>query len=800
MYRRFPIRSALLFLLVSARLVADNEFFEIDIPFVVNGREHGTISVAIPSVGTIKPRVRTSTLIDALSYYLDPRRLDVRPMLCTMCPWTDLDLLLVSGIDARLDFETLVFEMNIPIEDLPIQILRVRPTSIPSIDSAVAPSRFSAYVNGSGSVELAIGPDDTKVPFSASLAGVLNANGWVADAGVTQIYDGVPQSFRVEPTRIAITKDIISESLRINVGNLVYPLQGYQSYLPLIGISVTKLPILQPFDGGTPLLQTMFTLRETVTASVAINGQTVRTEPLSSGRVALADLGLANGVNLVETILETETGAITRHATIVPFSSRLLPIDESLFSITFGVPTDPLAAPVLSLLQRRGLSTFFTSGIHAEMSVAAQLMGFEGVLASKIGLFDFELGISNTISSGLGVAMGVIYRFKDNRRPRFPSLTIGGDYTARRFGGVANPHPDNSNPFTFSLASGFEIGGIASVAIRVDQKLGFDAAGETDLSASLGSSVVDGASIRLEGGLGLGRDRPTNWLVGISLSSRGSANRRILSFGQGSEDVAPELQINYRPETTLGEVGVSTRLEGWPGGPIEDLRLSTTASLRARRLQAEINQLFSEATSSRTGFRISSALVYADGYLAVSAPVTDSFALFPAMDTAGDLFFGVNPNNDGYATERDFIGPTILSNLASYAAKHFTIDAPELPIGEELKVSSGLFYPPYKSGIVVPVEIVRSVYLGGTAIDSDSLPVALVVAVARMVTEIDEDADGGTAFFTDEEGRFILYGARSGTAYELSFPGFEPIQITTGDESGFIDIGTIILQPREVLF
>ena len=182
--------------------------------------------------------------------------------------------------------------------------------------------------------------------------------------------------------------------------------------------------------------------------------------------------------------------------------------------------------------------------------------------------------------------------------------------------------------------------------------------------------------------------------------------------------------------------------------------------------------------------------MFADGHIAVSRPVADSFALVvPHPNLAGQLI-GVEPSGDSYLAEVDWLGPAVVPNLASYEHNTLVIDAPDLPLGYDLGNDRPELVLRYRSGAVVRVGTDASMLLDGILQDADGAPLALQAGEVRALDAPEREA---IPFFTNRSGRFRVGGLRPGR-YELSL--FADPKAVLGVEipaqtEGLFDVGVM---------
>lgn len=164
------------------------------------------------------------------------------------------------------------------------------------------------------------------------------------------------------------------------------------------------------------------------------------------------------------------------------------------------------------------------------------------------------------------------------------------------------------------------------------------------------------------------------------------------------------------------------------------------------------------AIESRTQLRFGSALVYGAGHLALSRPVSNSFALFVPDPAIADYPIGINPRGRTgtearYETKTGGSTPAAVPDLTPYIYRTFRIDASRLPPGFDAGESSYTVYPGYRSGTVIHLGSDANVMADGTLVFHDGTPVALQAGSIRLLAEPNALPQ---AFFTNRAGRFRI--------------------------------------------
>src|ERR1051325_9830488 len=203
------------------------------------------------------------------------------------------------GLDAVFDEGKLELRVAVPAEFRRASDIRFSASALPpGAESALNPSAFSAYLNlrtGFDYVEQsASGRNEGLQPFRGDLDGAVNLNRWVVEGSGSYTEDA-DTPWRRNDTRLVY--DDPPRRIRYSLGDLAYPVTGFQSFQPLLGLTVARNFSLQPYRITQPLGQTSFFLKGPSKVEVLVNGQPVQTLQLPAGPQNMRDFRFANGAN-----------------------------------------------------------------------------------------------------------------------------------------------------------------------------------------------------------------------------------------------------------------------------------------------------------------------------------------------------------------------------------------------------------------------------------------------------------------------------------------------------------------------
>lgn len=668
------------------------------------------------------------------------------------------------------------------------------------------PADLSAYVNARAAVGYLSLPgggvqDEGRGPLTVSLEGAVNLKGWVVETDSYYREDGERRWSR-GPTRLI--RDFPDSGVRVQAGDLTYPVTGQQVGRPLSGLSVARNFSLQPYRSVQPAGQRDFILETPSLVEVFVNGRPTRTLRLSPGPYNLANFPGASGTNDIQIRITDQFG---REQTIeFPFffDNQLLAGGIHEFGYTVGYPYttegDNLAydrdRPTFSGFHRVGLSDRLTLGAGVQADRHQQVAGAEMLLATPVGTLGVEPSVSFGTATGYAATLG--YRDYRTGESFWQQRTTTAQISWRdsAYGSFGTLDPDND--------------------IALDAAFRFSQPLAPDLTATLGGrwrenrepERVDGYAMDLTLRRRLGRtaswdltfshDRDTDGEreTGAYLSLRFSLDEGRHTAGASFDTVRREKRLDWRYQSLEPVDQLSLALDA-TDAPGSD-RLQGSAGYVHQRFSAGVRHDVVERTTggteNRTQMNLATALAYADGHVALSRPISNSFALVVPHPRLAGRTVGVDPVNGSYLARTDGLGPPVVPNISAYLVRPLLLDVPEVPLGYDIGEDRPAVQPGYRTGTVVPVGTDATVSLDGTLTGPDGQPVSLVSGVLRPV--------GGPErreiqFFANRRGRFRVESVQPGR-WELVLVGVEarpvPVEVPA-DAEGVLPLGEVRLQP-----
>ena len=722
-----------------------------------------------------------------------------------------------DGVIMKFDEVLVAVVATIPSESKKQQPLRARGQFDPSTSTITPPSAISAYLNVRGSQDYVArafaGEQSGRQPLRMSADGAVNLRGWVLESSA----DFVEQ----DPVRpwargdVRLVHDFPDAAIRAAAGDLSYPIEGFQSFQPMLGVTMARNFDLQPYRVTEPTGQTSFYLKSPSRVDVIVNGQKVRTLQLEAGPYSIRDFPVVSGSNDATLVITDATGRVEIKRLDIVSDINLLAAGLHKYSYSTGVVsrTDARSKiydtnqPVLSAFHRYGLSDNLTLGANMQADREQQMMGLDVSVGHRWGVVRADVAASHVADAGSGRAWRLQYQNIDNSRIRGDGTFRGTrnfslliSYRDREFAPIGNLQPNNTSSYEVAARYGWQASPTLSVGVSESYRKSRDSRPDDwGTSVSLSQRLQGGFQV----GLNLGLRQANGAGIFLTLSWTAPGSRHSVSSSYDSFTHTARADWNYAQEGRSESVSASSGVVHTQGGEAASGNITyfgNRGEIAARHDLATTrgeSEGAGNATESRSQLRFGTALVYSDGSMAFSRPVSNSFALFVPAPAIANYPFGINPRGrDGketaYEAKTNGPNPVVVPDLTPYLYRTFRIDASRLPPGFDAGESSYTVYPGNRSGTVIRLGSDTNVMLDGTLVFPDGDPVALQAGSIRPAADPDALPQ---AFFTNRAGRFRIDKLKPGRyAMQLfRFPGATPLIDIPENAVGPTPIGVLVL-------
>jgi len=759
-------------------------------PVIISGLNKGDV-VMTPSTVPGETRVDRKALVDLLlPFLIDEKQLELLEAFSARDEITVADLQGL-GLLAEFDHTNLYLDIHVPLEMRSVVPVPVQPRFKVNNLNTVKQARTSGIVNIAAGTQYVHASEYVPTGFTATQVNMgvaVNALGLVLETGAR--YSDTSDSGLVRnDTRL--TKDLVDKRIRLEAGDLSVPTTGLQGNPDILGIAGFRSFGLQPYKEYRTNPSQQFELQRSARVLVYINGQYIREFRLQPGRYNLTDLPLQSAAgNDVVLEIEYDSGDVDRVVFSAFYDFSLLKKGTTDFALSVG-PTSELNEgereydmdnPAASGFYRKGWTDRFTSGVNFQADTHLVNLGAEAFYSTGIGTFGLLTSYSDH-DDGKGGAVTGLYRWNDTdiaHQTRFDLqlryqdedfMALGGSRTLYKYDVSARASRTLNSAVRVQLGSRFSQRHNTS---DLEQSHSFNITWATRYGTL-------GTAIRYEDALGR-----SGWSAGLSFNVRLGDG-----FGQVYHDSrTPSTRATYasRQDRSVGSYGWDTTYTHQSDS--DELRAGATYV--GNRFEARVEQVLGAAapqedfgSENATELAFGSAIVFADGAMALSRPVYDSFAIFAKNDAVKGFDIAVDPQGSvfdtqpSYAAHSSALGAAVVPDLNSYYLRTIEVNAPDAPAGTSLGGQALSFLPSYRSGYIVKIGDDRNVAVMSVLVDQLGEPISFAAGYA-----ITSDGERHQ-MFTNRGGRFYIDGLQHGETVTLEFDSPEgataSFQVPEGD-------------------
>lgn len=699
-----------------------------------------------------------------------------------------------GGVDLRFDEILIALVVTIPSKNKKQQSLRARRDFDVSNKDITLPSAVSAYLNVFGIqnyVDSGLPSQyQGRQPFRMSADGALNMNDWVLESSGDYIEKN---SHPWQRGNTRLVHDLPDDMIRTALGDLSYPVEGFQSFQPMLGLTVARNFDLQPYRVSEPTGHTSFFLNSPSRVDIYVNDRKVQTLQLNSGPFDISDFPVVNGSNNVKLIITDAAGRVEVRNVDIVSDTNLLAAGLHKFAYNAGVISTTAnrtrqynsGQPVLSIFHRYGLTDSLTLGGNLQANQQQQMTGFDATVGTGWGVLRADLASSRLTNGTSGFAWQTQYQIVDHGKIEDSGIfkgtknfTLLASYRSEKFAPLGLLLPNNVSSYQLVTRYTQQWTPTVNLGIGGSYKIGRGAQPNNwnytlSLDKQLSGSVHINTNFeqRAIGGYG----------VFLYLSWAPHDTRNSINSSYDSFNNTARADWNYAQEGRAQSMSASASVvhtkDSYAGtGSVTYFgeRGQMTASHDIVTPFGNNNGSPS-TTKSRSELRFASAVVYGGGHVALSRPVSNSFAIFAPDPSIENYSIGINPQDRRnkertYEATTDGWGPAVLPDLTPYRYRTARVDASRLPPGFDAGDSTYTFYPTYRSGTFVRLGSDANVLLDGTLQYSDQTPVALQ---AGSISLVGQSGTTPETFFTNRVGRFRIEKLKPGqyVMQLYSFPG-----------------------------
>ena len=677
----------------------------------------------------------------------------------------------INGLECVFDRSTMRLNVRIPALYRRLQRHSITGYEDPLQRKAQSPEPFSAYLNVHAEKSFvhssADGLDSGVRPLSLGLFGTSRLDPFVLECYGIYREQKAP-SFAREDLRLIYHRP--QELLKFSFGDINHPSLGFQSARKMLGFELTKDYEMQPYLRRQPKTSRRFFLKNPAQVEVFVNGLRVQRMELPAGEHELSNFPLEIGVNDLQIHIQDYFGKEER--IVFPFimDAELLEEGYNQYSLSMGHPQKETNArnrrydghhATLSGFYRQGWNKSLTAGTYLQAEKRQLIAGLEGLRALGFGSVEFDFAYSRLFYGRSGYAFRSAFRnYLDSSDSKPLRYAVQAQYLSRYFAMLGNLEPLNATALDLSFNSSQDLGygifgglGLSYRFLRNELKDPYN------MTISFSKGWMNGLDSRMSLGQKRGSDRFIERSALISLSWAIPATNHSFRLNHSSlNDSVDFAWLNYPQKIHSFAHSVQfKRNDNERQYLLQGIYSTQRGKCKALFEAKELRGLY---MTRQTKFSIDSAIAYVDGHLAVSRPISDSFAMIIPKATTKKLTIGANPSNEEYQAQTDFLGPAVLHQLGSYRRAKVYLESPDLPPGKDLGQSRYELLPSYRSGFAIYAGSAPTVVVKAKLLHADASPIAL--QLGKVFLKEDGEAKA-IMFFTNREGSFVISRLKGGT-------------------------------------
>lgn len=732
----------------------------------------------------------------------------------------------------QFNASTLELQLKIPPEIRLTQSKSLYESIRSDSSTALPPNRFSAYTNVFLDQEVLSGTDvnneNSRQPLRARFESTLNLDSWVIESNNTYIENqsDLPQKTFTRGD-LRLVKDYPKWMLRQSLGDLRYLTKGYQTQVPLAGISLVSNYLLRSsFLTVTSGNHHVF-LKRPSKIIIYVNGHQRQILDLPAGTFDIRDISLNLDKNNVKIEIIDDLGQKEEVDLFFYFHPDLLGTGVHQASYVFGYPLINLEtgeraydthSPTLTFFHRYGLLQGMTIGANVQKNPTSSLLGLEALFGTKIGFFRIEPALSSSpnATSGFAANISFIPSLQQNPNTGYRYLYFSLNSRTPSFTGFSNYFADTISAHDFS----------ASYSQAFDNDLQFNLNTYYQFNRKNLPNTQDSYSV----GIGLGKT------ISHEFSLSATLMERKLRTGASDASISFFLRWNPRKENQSVSANYNPRGDNFKATWASSTR---TATLNTLNVQASLNRssdrrgidgsiqysgqrgyisLFhkstwtdlimngSESTNAysvrstsllqSTSAQLGFSGVYAGGHFGLSRPISDSFVMFNTVKNTRGQQLEINPKKDGsYVASNDWLSPAVIPDIASYQENQFTLGTGKFDPGILVDQDHFKLLPTYKSGYSIEIGTDATIRISAKLLNEDNSPISREPGAIHSLTDPTSEP---IVFFTGTKGKITVDRLKPGK-YELrlfkeSWEAY-PFEVLPDSEM-LVNLGDVIIKKR----
>jgi outer membrane usher protein len=542
----------------------------------------------------------------------------------------------------------------------------------------------------------------------------------------------------------SVTRDDRENLRRIVIGDLLTPTRDFSSALNIGGLGISKAYGIDPYFVRFPTQTLSGNVALPSDMEVYLDGQRIRTEKLRPGEFELRDILGYGGAQDIQIVLRDAFGRVQQLSYSLYFTDQ--PLQQGLHEYSYnfgairrqyGIESNRYGPAAFSMFHRFGLNNAMTVGWRAEVTrhlantgpTATLVLGAFGVL---------NLGVARSAIAGRqGTAAILSYSFQSKnwnvgmflRRDgrNYASLGDPPVMTNRKLEGSVSASYRLPKYGTLSLSHAALFTRSGEAAARATPELPFNRFLLDDrrittasYTAPLGSTRLNLTASLSHVRSGTGPSRNEAYLgLSILLDRDHSATMSLRRDQQSHSE-----SVRFSRNQPVGEgLGYTVSVDRFNAeAPSTQFRSEVQYNAPAAVLRGDVGH-FLEQGQRGEEYRASLAggVVFVGGHVAISRPVTQSYAIVKVGDVPG---VGIMVDDQPVATTNSK-GLAVIPTLSAYYENSVSVSPTSLPMEYAMPAAVRRISPLLRSGAFIDFGVTKTQAFSGKLISRSGQPKAV---------------------------------------------------------------------------
>lgn len=570
----------------------------------------------------------------------------------------------------------------------------------------------------------------------------------------------------------SLVHDFEDQKMRLRLGDFSTAIQGFQTSLPAGGVQFQKQLNIYPDRGSVNRKSTTLQIRKNSLMEVYINNILILRTRVGVGPYNLKDLPLLYGQNRVKIILRDDFGGVEESVVDLLFDDQILEKGVSDFNYQVGKPSYFLLNErkyypdnFSSFFHKYGLTDETTLFVNHQNYQSSNLFGLGFGILTAYGTSFLDFGHYEDATITRANAFRWHYNSPELSYRYFDKFRVfgGAEMKDKGFSSITATTPvltNYSEKYDFILQK--QIDDRSSFSLGYTRIKG-ENLGSDDVSRRFNYQNKFAANWRFDLSYLWSQQQPDLDQVLLTLNWQEPQGKAQAAFSHDTVDKNTTVRVSKNGRVNYNDIQLDMfaskqkpRVSG-----VEAQNVDASANYYATKYETRM-QISGNSSNGEFGsaglLGFGTALAWTTDSISFSRPIADSFATIEPQGLAPGQYLslpnGLEKDKISLSNDENFV----FANLTSYVERSLRLDSTNLGASNHLDREAYLLYPKYRSGLFVPLKVIKSLMVRGKLV-SDKKDLEKY-AFGKILT-----ADGKVFtnnFFTDESGNFVVDGLSYG--------------------------------------